>query len=245
MKKENLSIGSWITLPSEAVAEILSSADFEWLVIDLEHTIIDLEKAEQLIRTIDLNGCKPLVRVSSHDGTQIKRVLDAGAKGIIAPMVETKEEGVKILEACYYPPIGKRGMGLARAHGYGETKKKKKYISADAKNIEVYFQIETIEAAKNISDIFSLPINGYFIGPYDLSASMGDPGNFESQEFIGVEKKIIKTAKKNNISAGYHLVEPDLAKLNALVDFGYNLIAYSVDIRMLDHQAKAPFKDNN
>ena len=66
-----------------------------------------------------------------------------------------------------------------------------------------------------------------------------DPGNFESQEFIGVEKKIIKTAKKNNISAGYHLVEPDLAKLNALVDFGYNLIAYSVDIRMLDHQARS------
>ena len=171
MKKQNLSIGSWITLPSEAVAEILSSADFEWLVIDLEHTIIDFEKAEQLIRTIDLNGCKPLVRVSSHDGTQIKRVLDAGAKGIIAPMVETKEEGMKILEACYYPPIGKRGMGLARAHGYGETKKKKKYISADANNIEVYFQIETIEAAKNISDILSLPINGYFIGSSNISSS--------------------------------------------------------------------------
>ena len=125
----------------------------------MEHTIIDLEKAEQLIRTIDLNGCKPLVKVSSHDGTQIK-VLDAGAKGIIAPMVETKEEGVKILEACYYPPIGKRGMGLARAWIW-RNKKEEKYISADAKNIEVYFQIETIEAAKNISDIFSLPINGY------------------------------------------------------------------------------------
>ena len=197
-----------------------------------------------MIRTIDLNGCKPLVRVPSHDSTQIKRILDAGAKGIIAPMVETKEQGMKILEACYYPPKGKRGMGLARAQGYGEEKKKSKYIFEDAKDIEVYFQIESVIAAKNISDIFSLPINGYFIGPYDLSASMGTPGKFETKEFLDLEKEIIDTAKKNQISAGYHLVEPDINKLDELVNFGYNLIAYSVDIRMLDHQANRPFKDS-
>jgi 2-dehydro-3-deoxyglucarate aldolase len=116
-----LSIGTWQSLPNESIAEIFANAGYDWIVIDLEHSCININQAEQLIRVIDLAGSKPFVRLSGHDATQIKRVLDAGAKGILAPMVETLHQIEGIISACRYPPNGKRGMGLARAQGYGES----------------------------------------------------------------------------------------------------------------------------
>ena len=87
-----LSIGTWLSLPNESIAEIFAKAGYEWIVIDLEHSCININQAEQLIRVIDLSGCKPFIRLSGHDSSQIKRVLDAGAKGILAPMIETTNQ---------------------------------------------------------------------------------------------------------------------------------------------------------
>ena len=106
MNKRNLSIGTWLTIPNEAIAEIFAQSGFEWIVIDLEHSAININQAEKLIRVIDLAGSKPMVRLSGHDSNQIKRVLDFGAKGIIAPMVDTYEQGKNILEASKYYPDG-------------------------------------------------------------------------------------------------------------------------------------------
>ena len=125
----NLSIGTWQSLPNESIAEIFAKAGYEWVVIDLEHSCININQAEQLIRVIDLAGSKPFVRLSNQDPSQIKRVLDAGAKGILAPMIETLNQIEKIISACHYPPKGSRGMGLARAQGYGENLQKQDYIS--------------------------------------------------------------------------------------------------------------------
>ena len=108
-----LSIGTWLSLPNESIAEIFANAGYEWIVIDLEHSSIGINQAEQLIRVIDLAGSKPFVRLSAHDPSQIKRVLDAGAKGILAPMIETVHQTESIISACQYPPDGIRGMGLA------------------------------------------------------------------------------------------------------------------------------------
>ena len=99
----NLSIGTWQSLPNESIAEIFAKAGYEWIVIDLEHSCININQAEQLIRVIDLAGSKPFVRLSNHDPAQIKRVLDAGAKGILAPMIETVNQIEKIIAACHYP----------------------------------------------------------------------------------------------------------------------------------------------
>ena len=98
----NLSIGTWQSLPNESIAEIFAKAGYEWIVIDLEHSSININQAEHLIRVIDLAGSKPFVRLSGHDASQIKRVLDAGAKGIIAPMIETLNQIEKIIAACHY-----------------------------------------------------------------------------------------------------------------------------------------------
>ncbi len=139
---------------------------------------------------------------------KLKRVLDAGARGIIAPMVNNLEEGKKILEACFYPPEGSRGMGLARAQGYGIPKLRDNYLKSDNKDIEIYFQIESQEAVESIDKIFELPIDGYFIGPYDLSASLGDPGNFKSDKFLEAEAKVMDAAETHSLQKGFHLVEP-------------------------------------
>ena len=237
----NLSIGTWMSLPNESIAEIFAKTGYEWIVIDLEHSAISINQAEKLIRVIDLAGSKPLVRLSGHSSSQIKRVLDAGAAGIIAPMVNTQEDGKNIIEACFYPPNGIRGMGLARAQGYGIPQLRDQYLHKDNLDIEIYFQIESEKAVENIEKIFELPINGYFIGPYDLSASLGDPGNFKSDQFIKAERRVMSAAEDRALKKGFHLVEPILTELKDLEKRGYNKIAFSVDIRMLHSIAALPF----
>jgi len=239
----DFSIGTWLSLPNESVAEIFARAGYEWVVIDLEHSAININQAENLIRVIDLAGSKPFVRLSGHSPSQIKRVLDAGAKGILAPMIESQQQIESIIAACHYPPIGNRGMGLARAQGYGEEKEKIGYINKTSKHIEIYAQIESVAGIENIDSILSQDINGYFIGPYDLSASLGSPGEFNSTEFLNAEDIILNAAKKYKIKRGFHLVEPKPNQISALREKGYNMIAYSVDIRMLDLSARLPFTE--
>ena len=228
----NHSIGTWLSLPNESVAEIFAKAGYDWVVIDLEHSSININQAEQLIRVIDLAGSKPFVRLSGHSSSQIKRVLDAGAKGILAPMVETKAQIDSIISACHYPPRGNRGMGLARAQGYGEANAKSEYILTNSKNIEIYAQIESVAGIANLDSILSQEIDGYFIGPYDLSASLGKPGVFDSDAFINAEEEILRASKQHQVKAGYHLVEPNPEQIPLLVNKGYDMIAFSVDIRM-------------
>ena len=239
----NHSIGTWLSLPNESVAEIFAKAGYEWVVIDLEHSAININQAEQLIRVIDLAGSKPFVRLSGHTSSQIKRILDAGAKGILAPMVESKAQIESIIASCHYPPKGNRGMGLARAQGYGEANAKGKYITTTSKHIEIYAQIESVAGIVNLDSIFSQEIDGYFIGPYDLSASLGNPGVFNSDEFINAEEQILQASKQHQIKAGCHLVEPNPEQIPNLINKGYEMIAFSVDIRMLDISARLPFSE--
>lgn len=117
--RREITIGSWITIGHQAVAEIMAGAGFDWLTVDMEHSAITLDIAQQLIQTIDLCGCIPLVRVGENNANLIKRVMDAGAYGVIIPMVNTKEDAERAVDAVKYPPIGKRGVGLARAQKYG------------------------------------------------------------------------------------------------------------------------------
>ena len=244
MSKTDTSLGTWLSLYSEAIAEVLVNAGYEWVTVDLEHSAITIDQAEKLIRVIDLAGAKPYVRVSSNDEVQIKRVLDAGAKGIIVPMVESKEDVLASINAINYPPKGRRGMGLARAQGYGEAKAKNNYIQNTSNQIELYIQIESEAALNHLDEIFSQDIDGYMIGPYDLSSSMGIPGDFLNPAFIKAEESILETARKYDIKRGYHIVEPDLEQLELRKSQGYNFIAFSVDFRMLDVMARTPFNND-
>ena len=237
LNKGYTTIGSWITLGSTGIAEILARSGFDWLVIDLEHSTISIDQAGELIRTVDLADVPPLVRVTSNDSCQIKRVLDAGAHGVVVPSINCKQDAEKAVAATRYAPLGNRGVGLARAQGYGS--KFIEYLDWQENATVVIVQIEHIDALKNIGEIFSVPgVDGFIIGPYDLSCSMGIPGEFERDEFKEVVNTIFNAGVEAGCPAGIHLVEPDPERLETLIHEGYKILAYSVDIRMLDVSAR-------
>jgi len=229
----HLTVGSWIQIGHPAVAEIMASAGFNWLAVDLEHSAITLREAEDLIRIIDIKGVIPFVRLSSNNPEQIKRVMDAGAHGVIVPMVKTPDEAQHAVKAVKYPPLGERSIGLARAQGYGA--KFEHYFDWQVENTYVIVQIEHIKAVRNLREILSVPgIDGYIVGPYDLSGSIGKPGSFDDPEFLSAMNEIRRVSKETGIPGGVHIVEPDPNALKTCIDEGNTFIAYGVDTRMLD-----------
>ena len=238
MRAGQPTLGSWITLGHPAIAEILANAGFDWLVIDLEHSSMSIADAGDLIRIVDLCGTAPLVRLTSNDSNQVKRVMDCGAHGVIVPMVNSAEEASRAVSATCYPPRGSRGVGLARAQGYGT--KFAEYLEWQANEPVVIVQIEHWKAVAEIDLILTVSgIDGYIIGPYDLSCSMGIPGQFESEEFVAAMHEIKAGGIRAGKPGGMHIVEPDPVKLSQVRDEGYQFIAYGVDFRFLDTSARS------
>ena len=228
-----LSIGSWIQIGHPVVTEIMASAGFDWLAIDLEHSTISLREAEDLIRIIDLKGVVPLVRLSSNNPEQIKRVMDAGAYGVIVPMVNSVEDAVNAVKAVKYPPVGERSVGLARAQGYGVDFAR--YFDWQKDGSLVIIQIEHINAVDRLEEIFSVSgVDAYIVGPYDLSGSLGIPGDFEAPVFLDAMSQIRSVASRLAFPGGVHVVEPDPKLLRDCIEKGNQFIAYGVDTRMLD-----------
>lgn len=233
-----LTLGSWLSIGNPTTVEIMARAGFEWLVVDLEHTAISIDVACEMIRIIDLCGVTPLVRLTSNDANQIKRVMDAGAHGIVVPMVNTAGQADLAVAATRYAPKGTRGVGLSRAQGYGT--KFAEYLSWQSEGPIVIVQIEHISAIDNLEEIIAVSgVDGLIIGPYDLSCSMGIPGQFENPVFLDAMARIRTIAEKHKFSVGMHIVEPDLLLLEKAVSDGCTFIAYSVDMRMLDVSARA------
>lgn len=233
LQSQRLTIGSWITLAHPAVAEIMARSGFDWLVVDLEHSVITIREAEELIRVIALCDVSPLVRLTCNDPNQIKRVMDAGAHGIIVPMVNSRSDAEQAISAVYYPPRGQRGVGLARAQGYGTRfQEYRKWLGEQA---VVIVQVEHIGAVNNLEAILSVDgVDAYFIGPYDLSASMGLPGQFDRTEVVAAIERTKRIGRAMGKTGGLHIVEPDPAELKRRIDEGFTFLAYSLDTRMLD-----------
>jgi 2-keto-3-deoxy-L-rhamnonate aldolase RhmA len=233
LQRNELSIGSWITLAHPAIAEIMAKAGFDWLAVDLEHSVITIREAEELIRVIDLCGVAPLVRLSANDPVQIKRVMDAGAHGVIVPMVNSSTEAEQAVAAVCYPPKGKRGVGLSRAQGYGASfEAYKDWLGREA---VVIVQIEHIKAVENLASILSVDgVDGFIVGPYDLSGSLGVPGIFDHPLMRKAIEKIKLVGSKSGKVPGIHIIEPMIDQLQKSIAEGYKFIAYSLDIRMLD-----------
>ena len=229
---KTISIGSWITLPHFSIAEVMADAGFDWLCVDMEHSVIDYYEAEQLIATIRAKGIPPFVRVGENNPRIIKRVLDAGAEGIIVPSVNSQQEAIKAVEAIKYPPLGKRGVGLARAQKYGFGFEE--YRDNLAKKIRLIVQIEHIDAIRNLDQIINTEgIDGTFIGPYDLSGSIGKPGRYDDEDVQLALNKYEQIANRYNKWMGYHVIRPDHRMVLEKIQKGYNFIAFSLDTLFL------------
>jgi 2-keto-3-deoxy-L-rhamnonate aldolase RhmA len=227
--KKELSIGSWLSFGFTPTVEIMAKAGFEWLVIDMEHNAINDFDMMQMIQIISLAGSIPLVRVGKNDDLLIKKAMDAGSYGVIVPMVNTRDDAAKAVSYVKYPPTGLSGAGLSRAQQYGMGfQEYKSWVENDS---IVIVQIEHIKAIENLSEIMSVQgVDGFIIGPYDLSASMGLPGDFSNQRV----EEALKTARLfmegSSKPGGYHIVHSNPLQLEAKINEGYRFIAYGDDM---------------
>lgn len=241
LKNNELTIGSWVTIGHPSVVEIMASAGFDWLVIDMEHTSIDLTMAQMLITTIQAKGMKALVRVSKNEEVIIKKVLDMGADGLVVPMVKNKAEALEAIDYAKYPPIGKRGVGLYRAQNYGLSfNEYKKWVNDE---LVIIAQIEHIEAVKNIEEIIKTDgIDGIIIGPYDLSGSMGYPGEYHRKDVANAIQIVLDKCKANNFPSGFHVIESDPTNFITRAKQGCTFLAYSLDFFFLGDMAREGMK---
>jgi 2-keto-3-deoxy-L-rhamnonate aldolase RhmA len=228
-------LAAWQQLASPQITVAMASLGFDWIVLDIEHTSITTQEAESIFIAAESCNTKPLVRLPSADPYLARRFLDAGAVGLMVPVVESRVNFDNFAQHCFFPPRGKRGLGLVRANRWGD-------------NLTPYFndfqplliaQIETKNGADNIEDIImSEFLDGIMIGPYDLSASIGKPGLFTDAEFQKLCTSIIKTARNHKKLVGFHQVQPDPLELEKRITEGYDFIAYGTDLVALRHALK-------
>ena len=233
LAQSEITIGSWITLGHPSIAEIMATAGFDWLVLDMEHSVLELSEIQMLIQVLDMRKCPAIVRLTSNHPDQIKRVMDAGANGIMVPMIKSAADAEAAVQSVYYPPRGKRGVGLARAQGYGaEFQQYRDWLE---KNAVIVAMIEHIDAVNAIDSILSVDgIDAYIIGPYDLSGSMGHIGELNHPEVASAIEKVLEAGKRLGKPGGIHVVEPDQEQLQQRISAGFNFIGYGLDIRILD-----------
>lgn len=232
LKKGQISFGSWIASAHVSVAEILAGAGFDWIAVDMEHSNITLADLPPLFAAIERHGAVPLVRLPENDPSTARRVLDTGAGGVIVPMVNSRKDAERAVESVKYPPEGRRGVGIARAQGYG--RRFKAHVKDSNKDILVVVQIEHIDAVRNVEAIFSVPgVDAYMIGPYDMSGSLGIPGQLNHPTVEQAKDRVLKAARRRRIVPGIHLVHPEPAELERSLGLGYRFIALSSDIIML------------
>ena len=238
LKSGKVSIGSWMQIPHGSVAEILGHAGYDWVAVDLEHGSISTHQLPDLFRALELSGTLPLARLSEANASDCKHSLDAGAGGVIVPMVDSANQLKKIIEHCAWPPTGQRGVGFSRGNLFGKYFEQ---YNKEAQSPIVIAQIENIRAVENLENILKIPgLDAILIGPYDLSASMGLTGQFEVPEYMDILSNIKKLSKKFNIPYGIHVIHPDSIELQAKIADGYQFIAYSIDSVFLYRGAECP-----
>jgi 4-hydroxy-2-oxoheptanedioate aldolase len=221
------SIGSWMNFNSPIVAERMAHVGFDWLVVDCEHSPIDMETLQNCFVAISTTDTVPMARIAWNDPVIIKRTLDMGAYGIVVPMVNSAEEAELAVASCKYPPEGRRSSGFGRAELYAG----RDYKAHANEEIVVVIQIEHIDAVNNIEEIFSVKgIDAYFIGPGDLALSMGVPVVFGDNPDPGFQEavgKIVEAGKKFGIPSGFHVASAD--GVNEKISQGYKFIALGTD----------------
>ncbi|MBX9893878.1 MAG: 2,4-dihydroxyhept-2-ene-1,7-dioic acid aldolase [Nitrosomonas sp.] len=233
LNRSELTIGSWVTLGHPSIAEIMASAGFDWLVLDMEHSVLELSEVQAIIQVLDAKQCPAIVRLTSNHPDQIKRVMDAGATGVMVPMIKSAADAKAAVDGVYYPPRGQRGVGLARAQGYGASFPAYRAWLED--NAVIVVMIEHVDAVQAIDEILAVPgIDAYIIGPYDLSGSMGRPGDLNHPDVQAAIAQVLEAGRRAGKPGGIHVIEPDPQALQQRIEAGFNFLGYALDIRILD-----------
>lgn len=227
-------LGTMLTLDSADVAELLALTGFDWLFIDGEHGPFDTRGIKSILQAVARRSCC-LVRIPSIDEVHIKRALDVGADGIIAPQVNTAEQAANVVSACRYPSQGSRGAGLARAHGFGN--RSREYNASANDEIVVVVQAEHRLAVENIEAIVAVPgIDCILVGPNDLSASLGKPGQVTDPEVVDSIRRVASVCQSSGIPLG--IFGMDATAVKSWREEGFTLIVAGIDTILLGAAAR-------
>jgi 4-hydroxy-2-oxoheptanedioate aldolase len=229
------SVGTWLALPSPEAAEYVSTLGLDWLVVDTEHNAVDIRTLSQMFGVIAPSGVAPMVRIPWNQPENFKRVLDAGAWGIVVPMVNSKEEAERAVEATRFPPKGKRSVGGSiPAVRFGTNGGD--YLKHADDEILLVLQIEHIDAVEHCDEILGVPgVDACFIGPNDLAASMGIglgvPLEGTDPRMIEAIAHVEKTAKAVGVAPGIHC--SGSAGVNQRIAEGFQFLALASELRYL------------
>lgn len=231
--------GTIVSLPCPQMAELLACSGFDWLFIDGEHGPLSVGDIQLLLQAAQPH-CPCVVRVAANDGVHIKQALDTGADGIIAPLVNDAHTAARVVAWARYPPQGQRSVGIARAQGYGFSFGG--YVAQANVQVAVIIQVEHIDAVTNIASILDVDgIDGVFIGPYDLSASMGKPGNIDDADVQQQIETVRQACLRRRMPLGIFGV--DAAAVTPFLSRGYTLIAVGIDTLLIGQSARNLLSD--
>lgn len=246
MLNKEQTIGSFLGMGGAGSAECMAHAGLDYCIIDTEHGPFDVETAMELIRASELNGMTPLVRVKDGNRNSILKMLDVGAKGLIIPFLNSVEEMKAVVSYGKYFPLGERGVAFGRGAGYG-------YADHVQGSLEEYFEIcnretllipqcERVGCLEHIEEITALEgIDGIFIGPFDLSASMGIPGQFERPEFKAAIARVLKACQDNGKFSFVYCADGEVAKTR--LKEGFDSATIACDFTIYTEAYKSLLKD--
>lgn len=236
-RNDEYTVGSWVVFEDASIAELLADREFDFVLADTEHSTLEVKDINRISQAIDAAGgpTELITRVAWNDHVRIKRVLDVGTKGILVPMVESAEEARGAVEATRYPPEGNRGVGPLRPADYGQTFDE--YVSTANGETLVLVQIETQAGLNNVEEIAAVDgVDGLFIGPGDLSVSLGTFDADPDDEFEAAIARIIDAATAADISVGTVIGSPD--EIETWLDRGVDYLSVGSDLAYLNHASQ-------
>ena len=229
--------GSWVSYRDPAIAETFAIAGFDFVAIDMEHTTISTDNANRIITACHSQGVPCFPRPVSHNNDFIKPLLEAGADGIFIQMVNSKEDVKKIISYFKFPPLGNRSYGVNRAHSYGFDFDR--YITSWNKTSSLIVQVESIEAVENIESIIDFEeVDAVMIGPYDISGSLGVPGQLEHPLVQSACKKVVNACFKKNKSCCTQISNVSKGTVEKAFNDGFTFVILGSDLFVLTNWSK-------
>lgn len=230
--------GGWISYREPAIAETFAKAGFDFIAIDMEHTTISIDDANRIITSVQSEGGVCIPRQVSHNNDYMKPMLEAGADGIMIPMVNTVEEADAILHQFKFPPVGRRSFGVNRAHGYGFDFEK--YITTWNDSGLFVIQIESITAVENIDALVKIEgVDAVMIGPYDISGSLDVPGETDHPKVREAGRRVVDACEKAGVSCMTQVADVTADAVEDAFDQGYTSVVMGSDLFILWKWAEA------
>lgn len=238
-KANKQTVGGWLSIDSCFTAEVMAHAGFDWLCLDMQHGLLDYNDVKKMLPAISTTSTIPFVRVPWNEPYEIMKVLDAGAYGVIVPLVNNRAEAEKAVAACRYPPQGIRSFGPIRGAIYGGPG----YIQEANSELACIVMIETAEALENLDDIMSTPgVDAVYIGPADLAYAIGIPptGDSNDPKHVAAVTRIFETSKKHGVAAGIHTGSLEYTK--RYLDQGFHMVTLGSDSGFMARLARKELK---